>query len=136
MKFSSDDMLGLCVRLGAGGRYQGDADSGQFLHRLREAGHDVQHLSRQFGCAHFASSTGHHDNFVGLTQRLADLLCHLVEDNGNVKTHVQRKRHSQKTAYEFDRYKLNQWHEATLAVLKKRMPQMIQTTSPLAQYHN
>lgn len=55
-----------------------DVDSGQFLHGVGEAGHDVQNLSWQFGCSHVSSSTRHHGDFFGFTQRLADLLCHLM----------------------------------------------------------
>lgn len=60
--------------------YLGDGDSSQFLHCLGEAGHDVQHLSWQFGCAHLPIATGNHSHLVGLTQGLADLFCHLVDE--------------------------------------------------------
>lgn len=57
-----------------------DGDSGQFLHYLREAGHDVQHLSWQLGRTHLPISTGHHGHLVGSTQRLTDLFCHLADN--------------------------------------------------------
>lgn len=67
--------------------YLRNVDSSEFLHSGRQSCHDIQHLSRKFGCSHVSIATGHHSDLVGCTQWLANLLCHL---QATVNTEINR----------------------------------------------
>ena len=57
-----------------------DVDSGHAFHDLRQPLHDLEDLSRQFGCPDVSLAAGDHRHLLGLRQRSSDL-CSNLEGN-------------------------------------------------------